>query len=553
MTCALFLFLTFPLFAQFSGLATTDDGSQLYFSTSLQLKGTTSENLYRKIFRYDSSGLHFVAQADRVAIANGYPRLTNPYNLVSGYISGNGSVVGYVGYADCAGFQLCASTPGMGQTTLQYSGALFPTTLPYDCAITRNARYAACATVHSVNFTQYSVYDLFASIQNPIYKPICNEGGTGIPAILSSDGHFLCEDQLWSASGPTTLNIQGDLGGELLSDDGSRIVTISDSSLEIYDVATGAHSSLPFQAATQGSPVSLNKDGSVILLAIFKAGIWQLGVIHADGTGFLQLTNDPSGANSWVLSGDGSAAFAVTKGGQLLKIDTASGASALIASGAEIQQMEGGPVAGSLNTMLGIGLADATISASTFPLTTSLGGTETTVNGTPAPLLSVSPTSISFQIPWETPVGNASIAVVRAASPFMQAAAPLQIAAVQPEVAFNFPLSQNFQINPLASPGDIVSFYLTGLGPVTVPVADGAISPSSPLPLLVHPVTVSGGSTQLNVLYAGLAPGLVGIYQVTVQLPASFSNLPSLPFGFGLLLTLNSSVHLPPIGMSRIQ
>ena len=125
---AIFFSLTIvPAFAQFRGLSTTNDGSQLYFSSALQLNGSIGENSYAKIFRYDSSGLHFVAQADRVAVPNGYPRLSNPYNLSDSYISGNGSVTGYVGYADCAGFQLCVSGPGISQTTLQYPGALFPT------------------------------------------------------------------------------------------------------------------------------------------------------------------------------------------------------------------------------------------------------------------------------------------------------------------------------------------------------------------------------------------------------------------------------------------
>jgi hypothetical protein len=135
---------TFPL-PQFSRLATTDDGSQLYFSLSAQLRGTTNENEYRKIFRYDSSGLHFFAQKDRIAVAGGIMTPTsNPYSLTSAYVSGNGSVVGYVGAADCPD-GLC-SYQGLLQTTLQFEGALFPTTLPYGCALSKNAQYAMCIT-----------------------------------------------------------------------------------------------------------------------------------------------------------------------------------------------------------------------------------------------------------------------------------------------------------------------------------------------------------------------------------------------------------------------
>src|SRR5271165_3363580 len=102
MRAALIFLSLVPAMAQLSGLAVTDDGSQLYFSSSLQLAGTTNENTYSKIFRYDGTGIHFVAQMARVATAGGImlPN-SNPYNLTAAYVSGNGSVPGYVGTADC--------------------------------------------------------------------------------------------------------------------------------------------------------------------------------------------------------------------------------------------------------------------------------------------------------------------------------------------------------------------------------------------------------------------------------------------------------------------
>src|ERR1700734_1865237 len=54
---------------------------------------------------------------------------------------------------------------------------------------------------------------------------------------------------------------------------------------------------------------------------------------------------------------------------------------------------------GSLASVFGTGLANATDSASGLPLTTSLGGTSVSVAGTLAPLLYVSATQINFQVP----------------------------------------------------------------------------------------------------------------------------------------------------------
>jgi uncharacterized protein (TIGR03437 family) len=65
------------------------------------------------------------------------------------------------------------------------------------------------------------------------------------------------------------------------------------------------------------------------------------------------------------------------------------------------------------------------------------------------------------------------------------------------------------------------SFTRPGLGPVSPAVADGAPSPLSPLSLPTIPdntVTVNGRI--VTPLFIGLAPGLVGIFQVNFILPA---------------------------------
>src|ERR1700730_10139791 len=144
MRIAIFLSFAIPARAQFSGLATTDDGSQLYFSSSLQLSGTANENPYSKIFRYDATGIHFVAQTARIATAGGLNLPTsNPYNLTAAYVSGNGRVTGYVGTADC---QAPCYYQDLRQTTLQFPESFTPTVLAYGCQMSKNARYALCIT-----------------------------------------------------------------------------------------------------------------------------------------------------------------------------------------------------------------------------------------------------------------------------------------------------------------------------------------------------------------------------------------------------------------------
>jgi len=62
--------------------------------------------------------------------------------------------------------------------------------------------------------------------------------------------------------------------------------------------------------------------------------------------------------------------------------------------------------------------------------------------------------------------------------------------------------------------------YLVGLGPVNPTVSDGTASPSTPLArAVVAPVFTINGTTY-PLLFAGLTPGAVGLYQMNFQVPA---------------------------------
>ena len=68
-----------------------------------------------------------------------------------------------------------------------------------------------------------------------------------------------------------------------------------------------------------------------------------------------------------------------------------------------------------------------------------------------------------------------------------------------------------------AHPGDTIVLYGVGFGPVSPPMPAGQITPSSNM--LTSTFTISIGGVSAQVLYAGLAPGEVGLYQFNVVVP----------------------------------
>ena len=74
--------------------------------------------------------------------------------------------------------------------------------------------------------------------------------------------------------------------------------------------------------------------------------------------------------------------------------------------------------------------------------------------------------------------------------------------------------------NP-AQPGEVIHAYASGLGPTIPAVNYGQPAPSSEpfAHLRVNYTCVDDLNNPVSVLYEGLAPGLIGIYQIDLRLP----------------------------------
>jgi len=70
-------------------------------------------------------------------------------------------------------------------------------------------------------------------------------------------------------------------------------------------------------------------------------------------------------------------------------------------------------------------------------------------------------------------------------------------------------------------PGEYLVMYLAGLGATNPTVKSGERSPAAePLACVVDAVTVTVDGGPSDVIFAGLTPGGVGLYQINFQIPA---------------------------------
>lgn len=204
---------------------------------------------------------------------------------------------------------------------------------------------------------------------------------------------------------------------------------------------------------------------------------------------------------------------------------------------------------------------EQTEASTKIPLSRALAGLQLLFDKQPVPLFSVSPDQINFQVPYRAATsGTANLQVVEVATGRILGETTLVLAPALPgvftqaangsgaAVAQNQDGTLNTEKNPAVA-GSVITLYGTGQGVIDNPPADGeaATGPlSSPRPPTVFIGTefVTGG----DVLYSGLAPSLVGVWQVNVRIPKNQITLPDNPTQ---LLIIQNSVASGGAGQGR--
>jgi len=192
-------------------------------------------------------------------------------------------------------------------------------------------------------------------------------------------------------------------------------------------------------------------------------------------------------------------------------------------------------------------------SGAQIPFPTTLADTQVLFNGAPAPLSMVSPTQINFYTPMSAPTsGLADVQVVRQSTGQVLGATYLFMNTVAPALFIDLKSSGtsrqalvinhddgtvNTSTNP-AKRGSYVELYGTGQGFIAgapgspgSALPDGTPAPSSPLFWTADTPRVFLGAAWLDdtgslqgsgkIQFSGLAPGLVGVWQINIQIPAN--------------------------------
>ena len=196
------------------------------------------------------------------------------------------------------------------------------------------------------------------------------------------------------------------------------------------------------------------------------------------------------------------------------------------------------PSRGSLISVFGTNLnSDQITSAPGFPLPESLAGVRVFVNSRPIPMVSVTPWQVNAQAPQDLPAGtvnvqlgfsDGSVSPPDAVNILNSAPVPFtqflksadgrngywQIA------AFHAGTGTLADDDHPATGKEVLEMFGVGFGPTNPPVPAGLPSPAKPPARARSIPEVHIGGQTVRVLFAGLAPGLAGVYQVNVVVPA---------------------------------
>jgi uncharacterized protein (TIGR03437 family) len=198
---------------------------------------------------------------------------------------------------------------------------------------------------------------------------------------------------------------------------------------------------------------------------------------------------------------------------------------------------------GTYVAIFGTQLAPGPAGAPSVPLPFQLNNVSVTIAGKAAPLSYVSPTQVNALVPFEaaslTGTQTTTVPVIvttpSGASPAFNVTLTRDAPAIFTKNGAGtgdaLVFDPYFQPVTAVGTGAIV-IYATGLGPTNPPASTGAPGASAePLNRVVDPLSVVLGQNTATILFAGLAPGMQGVYQLNLAPNPVLGNALSLSSG----------------------
>lgn len=192
---------------------------------------------------------------------------------------------------------------------------------------------------------------------------------------------------------------------------------------------------------------------------------------------------------------------------------------------------------GSIASLFADTTATGEQAAPSLPLPTTLAGVSVKINGVLAPLFYASKLQVNLQVPHSIPAGTINVDVFLNGSATPVASGIVVVADAAPGVftldgsgknqaaahnALDYSINSDFDRYPNSRPeatGAYLTIYATGAGVTSPAVGDGQPAPTAQLAYAVGTTKVFIGGVAAQVLYSGLAPGLVGLWQINVAIP----------------------------------
>ncbi len=538
---------TLPSRSVFSRLAPSYDGNSVRFATLLRQKGPEGEaqHPHEKIFVWEAGGgLRLLAQRPpRFRFSNAGPGALAPagdYRILASVASADGLTTAVTTLDDCTDgtpcrlsvtrFRTVVSRPGQPDAVYEGPGSLSP-----------NGRYLFTGPRTWVATGAAGRVDIETGA-----RTIIESGFNGHPPVRHSIGdNGAVVVRTNSSSNPLALHMPPDRVEPLTA------VPPSASTFRVnrtgrlvffrYDSGSPASQLLGVYDADRGRVTELgaydgfdiSDDGSRAV-AFSRGRLW---MIRTDASTApvpvfsLEANEEP---DEIAVSGDGSAVYLSTSQARIVRVDLRT------LAGLEIVPRTPRPD-NALRTPYVLAPGGYNIAFSQKPVTIAgirFQGKALHFLG-PAPLEPdrAGEGSYGFQVPFDAATGVDGTAEYilpdpNPASPFVAAIASSNPSQVAERAADWLGLLHEDFRRPVtredpAIPGEIVHFYATGLGRVHSPPELGQPAPEAPLSPLIDPLVCEISQqapdyrTQpAETLWAGLAPGWIGLYQADIRLPA---------------------------------